>query len=175
MELTTQRLPMPPTEAYLQQVVSLLLRLPKLTEVRVSVSGIEVKRTIEDEPVVPETIVELSRGLVPEEPELQLLLKNVELEVLPYAPDRHQLTALILMTEKVRQRGVYATAWYVTEGDGLDFFLAQPRGTVPAYLFGLPVHYVAEEQLPVGKLLLLGSTTRYTIDATYGVITDIGG
>ena len=89
-------------------------------------------------------------------------------------PNRHQLTTLIDMTRRVEERGLYCSSWYVTSGDHLDSFLAQAPGTLPTALFGLPVHYLSEDQLPDGKLLLVGSTTRHSIDAIYGITADIG-
>ena len=175
MEPKTQHLAMPVTEARLQQVMTMLLRLPRLVELRVAVSGIDVKRGVEDEElVVPETIVEIAKGIVPEEPELSVLLKTIELEPLPDVPERHPLTTLIAMTAKVRAQGLFSSGWYVAEGDSLDHYLAQPKGTLSPSLLGIPVHYVNREQLPVGKLLLAASTTRHSIDATYAVSADIG-
>jgi hypothetical protein len=176
MEIKSQRVPMPVNEARLQEVVLLLMRLPQLQELRLSLHGIEVRRGVEDdEAVVPETVLELGKGLEILSPDVDFLLKRLELEALPLDPNRHQLTTLIEMAERVRMRRLYASAWYVMEGDGLDRFLAQPPGTLPSWLFGIPVNYVSEEQLPEGKLLLVGSTTRHSIDSTYGISADIGG
>jgi hypothetical protein len=176
METKSQRVPLPATEKRLQQTVLLILRLPQLLEMRLTLHGIEVRRGVEeDEPVVPETIVEVAKGISPDVPELAFLLKGLEIAVLPLDPNRHQLTTLIEMTNSLQARGLLACAWFVTEGDGLDAFLAQSPGTLPTSLFGVSVYYVAEDQLPEGKLLLVGSSTGHLIDASHGITADIGG
>jgi hypothetical protein len=63
----------------------------------------------------------------------------------------------------------------VAAGDGLDRFLAQPPGTLHAWLLGVPVNYVPDDQLPEGALLLVGSSTRHSIDSSFGISADIGG
>lgn len=176
MENKLQKLPMPNTEARLQEVVLLILRLPRLLEMRVATTGIEVRRIVgEDEEVVPTTLVERARGLEPEQPDVDFLLKHVAIEALPLDPNRHQLTTLIEMVERVRLKGLKACAWYVARGDGLDRFLAQPPDTLSAWLLGIPVNYVGEDQVPEGTLLLVGSTTGHSIDSSFGISADIGG
>jgi hypothetical protein len=176
MEAKSQRLAMPPTEARMQEAVLSILRLPQLMELKVMVTGIEVKRGVEgDEPVVPETILDISKGLVPDVPDVEFLLKQLEIEALRFDTTRAELHTLLEMTQKVVDRGLFCCAWYVAQGNGLDYFLANPRGTMPAALFGIPVHYVSTDDLPEGKLLLVGSTSRYPIDSVYGVSADIGG
>ncbi len=175
MQPRTQRLPMPPTEARLHELVGHLLRLSGLLELRVTPQGVAVTRGLEDveEPVVPETLVDLARGVVPDEPDLAFLLQRVELEALPLDPARHQLHVLLDVVERVRRRGYKPCAWYVAQGDDLDAYLAQPMGTVPAWLFAIPVRYVSADDLPPGKLVLLGSKTGYAVDAAYGVAADM--
>jgi hypothetical protein len=176
MEPKTQRLPMPQSEARLQETVLLLLRLPQLLELRIQVQGIEVRRAVnEDEDVVPETILEIARGTHTVAPDLSFLLSRLELEPLVHDPARHQLTTLMKMMEQVREQGLFPCGWYAAHGDGLDAFLAQPSGTLTPWLFAVPVHYVPSDQLPEGTLLLVGSNTRHSIDAVYGVTADIGG
>lgn len=175
MEIKVQRIQLPASAARLQEVLGLILRLPRLQEMRLTLSGIEVKRAVEDEEVVPATIVELAAGVTPAEPEVEFLFKSVRLEALPSDPERHPLHTLIQLMERVRLEQLFPSAWYVTAGDHLDAFLAQPQGTLPVWLFGVPVHYVGEDQLPDGRIVLIGSTTRHSIDATFGVTADIGG
>lgn len=175
MEKKRQVLPLPPTPQRLQQVVSMLLQLPAMLELKVTSTGIIVERGIDDGPVVPETIVEIAKGVVPDEPPLSVLLTSVTLDTLPIDRDRHQLTTLLEMTSRVYKKGLYPSGWYVAEGDGLDAFLAQAKGTLSPFLLGVPVHYVPHEELPPGSLVLMASSTRFSIDATYGVTADIGG
>lgn len=167
---------MPVDQKRLRETVLMILDLTSVMELRVAVLGLEVQRNVEEgEPVVPQTILDVAKGLEPEAPEAEFLLKHLVLEALDSDPDRHPLTTLIEMADRVRGKGLHASAWYVARGDGLDSFLAQPTGTLPAYLFGLPVYYVQEDQMPEGKLLLVGSTTHHSIDSTYGITADIGG
>lgn len=178
MEQRLQQVPMPPNEKRLQSVVLMLLRLPRLLELKVTPKGIDVKRAVDlsvGEAVVPETVLEVARGEEPDMPDVDFLLKSLELEQLADDKERHQLTTLVEMTERVRGRGLHAVAWYVARGDTLDSFLAQPEGTLSAYLLGVPVYYVDEDQLPEGKLLLVGATTAHSIDSAYGITADIGG
>lgn len=174
--IKTLRIPMPVDTKRLRETVLLILDLPSVMELRIALLGIEVQRYVEEgEPIVPQTILDIAKGLEPEAPEAEFLLKHLKLEALDSDPDRHPLTTLIEMAERVRNEGLYTSAWYVARGDSLDSFLAQPTGTLPAYLLGLPVYYVQEDQVPEGKLLLVGSSTRHSIDSTYGVTADIGG
>lgn len=176
MEIRAQRLPMPVNEARLQETILHLLRLPQLQELKVSLQGLEIRRVVEEhEVVIPETIVDVARGKTPVVPDLGLLLKTIEVEALQFSQERHQLTTLMQLTEKVLERDLHCVCWYVAEGDTLDAFLAQEPGTCPSALFTFPVYYVPAEQLPEGKLLLVGSRTRHLIDAQYGISADIGG
>lgn len=176
MAVQTQRIPLPTGEKRLLETIAMALRLSQLLELKVTPTGIEVRRGVgEDEPAVPETLLEVARGVDPPAADVDLLLRQLDIESLPFDPGRHQLTTLVEMTARVRARQLFCSAWYVAEGDDLDRFLAQPEGTLSAELLGLPVHYVPEDQLPQGKLLLVGSSTRHSIDAAYGVLADIGG
>jgi len=177
MEPRLQRLPLPANEKRLQQLVLMLLKLDRLLELKLTPRGIEVKRGVEpDEPVVPETIVELGRGMEPPSPDVDFLLKHLPLmESLDFDLDRHPLTTLVVLMARVRTRGLCPAGWFVAEGDQLDEFLGQDEGTLPGELLAVPVHYVPSDQLPKGKLLLVGSTTGHAIDAVYGVGADIGG
>lgn len=175
MEIKTQKLPLPGNARRLADLVLQLLRLPQMAALRVTPSGIEVSRAFAngEEEIVPQTLVELASGIVPEAVDLDILLKSITVDALPFDPERHQLTALIQMTAKVRERGLYPVDWYAAEGDHLDSYLGQAEGTLPNELFGIPVHYVKEDQLPEGKLLLVGAETRASIDARYAVMVDM--
>lgn len=177
MEPRVQRLPLPANETRLRQLVLELLKLDRLLELKLTPRGIEVQRAVEpDEPVVPETMIELGQGLDPPVPDFEALLKHLPLmESLDFDLERHPLTTLIMLSTKVYARRLRPAGWFIVEGDQLDAFLGQDEGTVPSELFGVPVHYVPQEQLPEGKIVLLGSTTGYAIDAVYGVGADIGG
>lgn len=175
METKAQRMPLPVSVPRLQEVVSLILKLPQLQEMRLMLTGIEVKRAVEDEDVIPQTILEIGRGLVPDKPGLDFLLKSVRLEALPVDFERHPLHTLIHMTRRIHEEELYPCAWYVTEGDHLDAYLGQAKGTLVPWLLGVPVNYVSEDQLPDGRIVLVGSPTRYSIDATFAVTADMGG
>jgi hypothetical protein len=176
MEKAT-RLPLPRTEARLELLMVQLLRLPNVLELRLTEGGIEIRRGVPDEGtelVVPESYRELAQGVTPPEPEPQHLLKSIEMVELEPDPERHPLTTLIAMMERLRKQGLEPCRWYVTDGDALDSFLANPRGTLPTHLFHVPVVYVHEDLVPEGRLLLVGSPTRYSIDAMYCVTAEIG-
>lgn len=176
MEIQAQKLGLPTNVIRLKETILSLLQLPKLQELRITSDAIEVKRGVEDDDeVIPESLVESSKGMEPPDPDVPFLLSRIQLEQLPIEPERHQLTTLIQMTALVREQGLHCSAWFVAQGDGLDSFLGQQEGTLPSELFGIPVYYVAGDHLPDGRLLLIGSRTRYSIDALYGVVADIGG
>jgi hypothetical protein len=175
MEIKTQKLSMPTNARRLADLVLLLLRMPRLQMLRVTAGGIDVARAVEaDEPIVPETLVELSNGVMSESVDLDILLKTILVEALPFDPERHQLTTLVQMVARVRDKGLFPCDWYAPEGDGLDAFLGQAEGTLPAELFGIAVHYVKEDQLPENRLLLVGAETRASVDARYGITADMG-
>ena len=161
----------------LEQLMVQLLRLPNVLELRLTEQGIEIKRSVpedDSELLVPESYREFARGETPPEPEAQHLLKNIAMVELEPDPDRHQLTTLIEMMEWMRKQDLFPCGWYVAVGDGLDAFLANPRGTLPSHLFTVRVHYVKEDVVPEGRLLLVGSPTRYSIDASSCVTAEIG-
>ena len=177
MEPRIQRLALPANEARLQKLVLMLLKLDRLLELKLTPQGIEVRRAVTpDEAVVPETLVELGRGVEPPEVALEELLRVLPvMEMLDFDLERHPLTTLIALVARVRAHKLKPACWFVEAGDQLDRFLGQDEGTVPSELFGVPVHYVSGEYLPEGKLVLVGSLTGYTIDAALGVGADIGG
>lgn len=177
MEIKGQRILLPSSLERLQEVVMMCLRLPALLELRVTHDGVDVKRGVSDgELVVPETIRELGQGAEPPQVDTEFLLRALALEELPFEPDRHPLHTFRDMMDRVSQiQQLYPVLWLSPRGDSLDAYMALPQGTMPRMLFGLPVHYVDEDQLPGGRLLLVGSTTRYVVDASYGVTADIGG
>lgn len=171
-----QRLPLPGHAGRLQEVALQILRLPHLLELKVTPNGLDVMRhSLEGEPVVPESLVELARGLEAPLPDLPFLLGHIEVEELPFDPTRHPLHTLMGMFDAVSLRNLYPVCWFVREGDSLDAFLALPVGTKPAVFLGQPVYYVTSEELPEARMLLVGARTRQAIDATYGITADIGG
>jgi len=175
MEIKTQKLSMPTNARRLADLVLLLLRVPRMQALRVTPGGIEVSRQVEpDEPIVPLTLVEMSEGIVQEYVDLDMLLKTIVVEALPFDPDRHPLTTLITMFTRVCSRGLFPSDFYAPDGDGLDAYLGQAAGTLPTDLFGIPVHYVMEDQLPEGRLLLVGADTRASVDARYAITADMG-
>lgn len=160
----------------MQDAVVSVLRLSRVAEVRITPEGIDVKRQIEDEEaVIPESIRQAARDIDEDMPDTGFLLSNITVESLPLDPERHALTTLIAMMSRLHERGLYPSAWYVARGDTLDAFLGQAEGTLPSFLFGVPVYYVEEDHVPEGRLVLIGSRTRYAIDTVYGITADIGG
>lgn len=176
MEIKTQRMPLPVNERALHEVTGLILRLPQLHELKVTTTGVEVRRGVgTEEEVVPETVLEIARGVAPDAPDAAFLLSRIELESLPASHEMHPLHVLMSMMMRLQERRLLPCVWYVAVGDHLDKYLALRRGTLAPMLFAVPVHYVSEDQLPEGKLVLVGSPTRYLVDASYGVLADIGG
>lgn len=175
MEVRSHRLPLPKSHEQLESLLLQLVRMPMLQELKLGLHGIEVKRGVEeDEVVVPESLQELAKGMSPPDPDVAFMLKQLTLvEVEPDAK-RHPLTTLIVMMEMVRNAGYNAVDWYVCDGDSLDAYVCNPKGTQPSFLFGVPVHYVAESVVPEGRLVLVGSPTRFSIDAAYSVTAEIG-
>jgi hypothetical protein len=175
METKSQRLSMPATERRMQETVLSILRLPRLLELKVTKGGIEVKRSVEgDEEIVPRTLADVAEGIEPDVPDADFLLKHIELHELSLDRERHPLTTLVKMCDHVKHRGLFCVGWYVANGDSLDWFLGQDKGTVPNFLFGIPVHYVPDDQVPEGRLVLVGAKSQYAIDASYGISADIG-
>jgi hypothetical protein len=175
-QIATQKLPLPGNEIRLQEVIAQVLRLKSLLELKITPNGLEVRRQVQsEEPVVPESIAELARGLDAPLPDLPFLLGRLELEELRFDPDRHPLHTVMNMFERVGAQHLHPTCWFVRDGDDLDAYVALPVGAKPQVFLGHPVHYVTDDALPEGKLLLVGSRTRQAIDAVYGVTADIGG
>ncbi len=175
MPVKSQRLPLPPSETRLSELIHLLLRLPQLQELRITPQGIEVRRSFDgDDPVVPETLCDIAKGQVPDEAEPGFLLGRIDLVELAPHPE-HPLHILCALTEAIRRRGLLPSAWFVADGDTLDAALGNDKGSLPTHLLGIPVRYVPDSLVPEGKLVLVGSPTRHDIDAVYGVTADIGG
>lgn len=174
METRLARLSMPPNERLLQETVLLVLRLPNLLRLEVTPKGLEITRAVDaGEDVLSQTVEDTARGLEPETADIEFLLKNLRLHALPFVPDRPELHTLIDMYKTLSMHALQPVAWYVPRGNSLPYFLALRMNEQPAELLGVPVHYVSDDQMPEGKLLLVGSKTRYAIDAEFGVITDI--
>jgi hypothetical protein len=175
MEARTHRLPLPKSEMLLESLILQLLRMPMLQELKLGLHGIEIRRGVQEgEPVVPESMEELAKGIAPPDPDVAYMLSQLTMLELEPDPVRHPLTTLIVMMELVRAAGYLAVGWYVCAGDGLDAFVCNPKGTLPKFFFGLPVHYVVESVVPEGRLVLVGSPTRFSIDAAYSVTAEIG-
>jgi hypothetical protein len=175
MEVRSHRLPLPRNHEQLESLLLQLVRMPLLQELRLGLHGIEIRRGVEeDEVVVPESLEELAKGVTPPDPDIAFMLGQLTLVEVDPDPKRHPLTTLIVLMEMVRTAGYNAVDWYVCDGDSLDSFVCNPKGTKPKFLFGLPVHYVSDAVLPEGRLVLVGSPTRFSIDAAYSVTAEIG-
>jgi hypothetical protein len=165
------RFALPRSLKNLQEGVYRLLELPKLAELRVTPGGIELTRST-DEPI-PSGILQSFEGAEDQYPEIELIIEAVALDVLAFDPSHHPLTVLLKLFEAVTSKDLRAVAWYAPADDSLDAYLGLPESTLPQSLFGLPVRYVAPSMLE-NKLLLLASETAFAMDASYGIVADIG-
>lgn len=150
-----------------------VLRLSKVLGVKIDPAGIEVTRAVEgDDPVVPLAVEDIFTGVVLPAPDLVFLLNNIDIQQLEFSESRHILHTLIQLFGYLDSRGLFVAGIYVCAGDELAAALGLPSGDYPR-LFGIPVQYVTAGLEP-GKILAIGSPTRFIADATLGVIADLG-
>lgn len=173
----TARLPFPKNVVRLQEILSYILKLPGLVSFQVTGSGIEVTRNVEeDEPPVPLTLLALANETEISAPRVSDLAKVIDIVATTAVPGAHPLTVLMKMTSDVVAATLEPTLWICRRGDWLNSWLGLPASHErdDETLMGIPIVYTTEEDLPQGKLLLLGSLTRIAADAVMGVVAEIG-
>lgn len=174
-ELRKAAYPLPTNPKALERFMCETLRLGWLTLVEVTSSGIKIERHVhEGEPALPASLSGLLQGTEPLDPDLPFLLQHVVVEQMPFNPERHILHTLIELFEVLKRRQLNIVALYVAAGDELAAALGLATGTDIPRLFGVPIYYVAEGIDP-GHLLAVGSPTPFIVDATTGVVADLGG
>ncbi len=144
----------------LHQLLSKLLFLPKLEEIIINSSGVELSRAVQDEPVWPPEL-DGDTDLVG----YDFILKRLELHELPvdvckFPPEALQAAAEGLGNQIVgflAPQGELAFAYF-----GLD-------GTPPR-LFGYPVLFGEAETT---KLVVVGGPTHFWSDAREGVVIEM--
>lgn len=168
------RLALPKTVRVLEQFLLGALRLDRVTCVEVTPTSVTVERYVEPDGEVLTPALKALHAGAQLEPDLETLVQCLKLEALVFDPEGHILHLLLSLFDMVKGAGFQPVALFARCGDELPAALGLPTTAAPQQLFGVPVVYV-EEGLEEGSILLVGSSTPFLADATYGVVADIGG
>lgn len=168
------RLALPKTERALQQFLLGALHLQHVTSLQVTPTSVSVERFIEPDGEVLTPALKAVHAGTALEPDIETLVQVLKLDALVFNPEGHILHLLMRLFEMVHEQQMQPVALFARRGDDLPAALGLPSGVAPKELFGVPVTYV-DTTLEEGSVLLVGSSSPFLADATYGVAADIGG
>lgn len=164
----THTQPLPRSKEALIDLLKRALELSEVEEIRVTPSEFHIRRSVhEDEEVLPKT----DTSKLEIDPDF--LLKSLELEELPIeTKDDHPYLRLQHACSRIGAKGLSAIALLAPDGEWLSAFLGLDESR-PERVLGLRAVYTVSPSYEE-KIVVIGASSNFLIDARVGVIIDLG-
>jgi hypothetical protein len=164
----TAILPLPRSLSQLVWLVQRMLSLPQLQRLEVATDGVTVERCVfPNEEVAPVASFPY--------PDAKFILRTVQelgaLHEMPFDPEVHPYLALLEATNQIHKAGLRPCAIVAPDAEWLSAFLGIDDARTS--VFGMEVILAGEDVLD-NRLVVLGGTSPFIFDASYGVIVVSG-
>jgi hypothetical protein len=160
-----------PLPRSLEELVALFkkaIQLPHVEEVRVTSKTFELRRLVADREEVFPKDTEVLDEFDPE-----FVLSHIELDELPFDPERHPYHNAEIAMRMITSRGYQPRFLVAPEGPWVAAYFDLPEEPPPTHVFGMKVIHDTSDAYHE-KLVVIGCNGPYITDAVYGVIIDIG-
>ncbi len=165
-KLKTAELNLPKNQEGVIALFKRVLVLPKTMDIRVTPSSFTVSRYVAgDEDVVPEDIDVI--------PDFEFVTGKIAMEEIPFQPGAHPYLVVEAAMRMLTDTGLKICGILAPDASMLVAYLGLDLEVAPEYVLGHRVIYT-EKTPSLEKLVIVGGSSHYFIDATHGVIVDMG-
>ncbi len=164
--------PFPRSVEELVALFKKVVTLPDVEEINVTSEGFRVRRLVgEDEDVIPRK-GKLDEHLDPDFVLNQLALNDALVE-LPFVPDAHPYHNMEAAMQMLTDRDVRPAFFFAPEGPWVAAYFDLDKDPPPTHVLGLRIVYSKSETYRE-KFVVVGSSSGYLSDSSFGVIIDMG-